>query len=198
MFPNLPIYQTKNDLPGSAQDKAMVFLMGVATENDNMGGLFQYSDTAADSVDDRNVLAVPGKSTGRYIRKNAKTVVLPHGIIAFLGSLKLFFTTANYTIGSDSKCMLYLTQDNTAAGTALFSQILWNSSRAIGTAATSNDIILSQAETLPVDLKSTTHIYARGNSTTIGATITALLNTVLPGLRAGSIGTSVQFFIVGI
>lgn len=185
-------------LPTAAQNNTVIYMIGLNAVGDNRGGFFYYRPDSVATVDNMNVLGVPNNGVGRFIRANVKNVALPHGQLSYIGNLKVFFSTASYLTDANSKASINLTLENTSGGTAIFNEIWWNSSRTLSVAATTNDIVLSQVSALSADLKNTTHLFARGSSTTLGSTLLSIGGLIIPGLRNVTTGTPVQFMVMGI
>lgn len=188
--PTLADLQAFAGNPGST-----ALLLGRVTMGDNDAAMFYWDATSTESAESTylNVVVATGVATGRWKRTIVRTRTLPHGILAIDGKRKTFWSTANYVTDVNSKCQIYLTEDNTANGTAIFSEIWFNTSQALTLATVANDMIFSNVNALAGDLKSTTHIFARGNSQTI--TILGILSL---GFRIVPQGTSVRFRVDGI
>ncbi len=190
------IFNTLADMKTTTGNAGGAYLLlGRNAINDGQGGTFVW-DAASAETENLTYLAIvqaTGVTTGRYKKVFLSQVILPHGILSFAGGLKVFNSTASYTTDANSTATINLTYENTSGGTPIFAEIWSNVSQPLTTAATTNDIVISQPNSVAAQNKTTTHIYARGSSALIN-----LLGLNVLGFRGVVAGTPVRFRIEGI
>lgn len=172
-----------------------VLLLGRDVVDDDKGGFYMWMEgSAAESLTYMETVLVDGVTTGYWRRLFLKTRIYPQGIMVSNGIIKTLYGVAPVYVNNSSEAEFFMTTNNTVSGTALFTNILSNTSTVISNPGASNDLIISNVKSVSADLKSTIHTYARGGQTTLGAT---LLGLVIPGFRNVSANTQVRFTIVG-
>lgn len=181
----------------SPSTDAVVLVMGQTTKADGRGGFYQWDsvDTTTEDTKYYNVVKVTSITTGRWKRVNVRMLELPHGNLVFNGGMKTFYTSG--TLDANGRVTINLTYENTAGGTAIFSEIWFNTCQAKPVGATDNDLINGQPETQAANLKTCTYSFGRGNTVTLNlGIVTAGLN--LLGLRSAATGTQVLIKVEGI
>lgn len=170
-------------------DNAVVYVIGGTAVTDFRGAFYTWdsTSTAAEDMTTYNVLQVAGVSTGRWIRTNQSSQILPQGTLFRIGPLKILAVSG--VTNSNGEFTLNATLQNTAGGTAIFSSILFNSTMATVGSATPNDAVNGTVKSVSADNKVIVYRYTRGN--TIG------LLGALAIVAAGS-NVPVQCFVVGL
>lgn len=171
----------------------IVMLVGRTAIGDNLGGFYRF-DTAATGSDEMTYLNTINSSLttkGRWVRvfQRARTIT-GGGIMVNNGGVKNFYISG--TTNASGDVVLNLTDDNTATGNALFSEI-W-SITAISTTDANGPAtaVQSYRKSLPAGLKTLTYGFYRANA------ITITLGGVIPPVASVGAGTIVQFRIDGI
>ena len=171
---------------------AKVFLLGRASVGDSLGGLY-YWDPAASAPEDTTYLSVVASDAspaGRWRRVVVRAVSYPQGVLVNTGGVKTLYASGVTTAAGE--CALNLTNDNTPTGSALFSEVWSNFSRAKTAAAGPADSVTSYTKSLAANLKSTTHGFFKPNPVTI------TLGLVYSPFAAAPAGVPVQFEVTGV
>lgn len=191
--PNLAALKASTGKPDT-----LTILMYRATASDGLGGTY-YWDAASTEAEDATYLNVvaPATGPGRWKRIIARVTVLPQGVLVSNGGVKTLYATAT-VVGAAGQATINLTTDNTATGSALFSEIWENTSMVKPplVAATVEDNITCICQTEA--LKATTHVAVRGSKTTLPAVATALLGLVITSQRYAPAGTVLRITVTGI
>lgn len=169
-----------------------VFLTGRSSLGDNLGG-FYYWDALANGAEDTpfmNLIASNRSATGRWRRIFSKVSTYPHGVMVNQGGVKTFYTSG--VTDPSGTIAVNLTDDDTAAGKALFSEIWKNFSRSTQAASGPSAAVTSYVRSLSADLRATTHGFFRANPVTIS------LGLVYAPFAAVGAGVPVQFEVTGI
>lgn len=177
----------------------LVLVVGKATMMDNLGGFYRWdsSSTADEDLDFLNVIKSSNSAAGRWVRVFQRAKVYPGGVLVNTGGVKTFYILGK-TTDVAGLVTAYLTEDGTATGKPLFSTV-WGTTGSASTLATSaNDIVIGGQKLLSSDLKTLTYQFARGNSTVLGTTLSALIGLVVPGLRPPLSGTPVSILVYGV
>ena len=171
---------------------ARVFLAGKNAVGDNLGGFYRWDEAATGAEDAAYMNIVPSSrsATGRWRRIFVRNIQYPHGVLTFNGGIKTFY--ASGVTNANSDIMLYLTEDNTPAGAALFTEIWSNVSRSTATANGPSSAVQSYTKSLSADLKQTTHGYYKANALTI------TLGLVYAPFASVGAGIPAQFEITGV
>lgn len=175
---------------------AVLLLSGV-TEGDRKGGHYRWVEGTGqtESLTYMERIMVTGVTNGYWEKVFLNTMNLPHGILVAQGGVKRFFSTIDYLVDGNSKCAINATMDNTVGGEPIFSEIWANESWPMTNAAGVNDNIVSNVFSVANSNRQIVHLFAKGSSTTLGAT---LLGLVIPGFRNVPAGTKVRFRIEGV
>ena len=181
--------------PGSVEN--IIITLGQNAKGDSKGALYYWDSLSTEAEDTvyYNVVQATGVTTGRWKKVFTRMQTLPHGTLVMNSGKREFFCTA--TVNASSEITINLTMDNTTNGTAIFSEIWFDDSKAIVNTTTSNDAVTSFKKSLSVNLKQLTHGFFRGNSTLLNLSIVTTGLTV-GGFRTVPAGTIVQFKIEGI
>ncbi len=167
-----------------------VLLLGISEIYDNRGGLYRW-DAAASGADDTAFMKTIGSNvtaTGRWKRVFQNVTTLPQGVLLVNGGIKTLFASSLTVAGGLGT--VFKTLENTATGTAIFSEIWSETSQVLTSAATPMDVIQSGIKTM--DLKQSTHFFYKANP------ITLALSGVVNPIVAVSAGVSVRFRVEGI
>lgn len=170
----------------------VIMTLGQTSKGDNRGSLY-YWDALSTEAEDTTyyyVVQVTGVTIGRWKKAFTRVQTLPHGILYINSGMKEFYASS-VTIG-DGTCTIYLTMDGTATGTAIFTNILFDDSKATVNTATINDMVSSCRKSLSANLKELVHLFGRGNSTAV-----SVLGVNILGLRTAVANTPVSFSIKG-
>lgn len=181
----------------------IMLVVGKAAVGDNLGGFYRWdsTSTAAEDLTFLNTIAstaIQG-STGRWVRIFQRARQYPGGVLVNTGGVKTFYALGLST-AADGTVTSYLTDDGTATGNALFSTVWTTTGQAtsMGTGTNANDIVIGGQKSLSSDNKTLVYQFARGNSTVLGATLSALLGLVIPGLRPPIQGTACTLIVTGL
>ncbi len=183
------VFNTITDMKSqTGQNNAIVYVIGGSTTADFRGAFYRWDNTstATEDMTTYNVIQVTGVSTGRWIRTNQSSQILPQGVLFRIGPLKIL--SGSGTTNSSGEVVVNATLENTSNGTAIFSSILFNSTMSINGSATPNDVVNGTVKSVSGDLKVITYRYTKGN--TIG-----ILGAV--SVVASGTGIPVQWFVVG-
>lgn len=174
-------------------DENVIITLGQSIRGDNKGALFYWDSTSTDPEDTTyyNVVQVTGVATGRWKKVFTRMMQLPHGTLVINAGKKEFFFSG--TTNANSECAVNLTMDGTATGTAIFTDVWFDDSKATVNTTTSNDAVASFRKSLSTDLKVLTHGFYKGNNSVI-----SLLGVNVLGFRASGAGIAVKFKIDGI
>jgi len=176
--------------PGSVDN--CILTRGQSAVGDGKGGFYYYDPADSVTAEDAKYynVVVPSKGGGRWKKVFVRTMVLTHGTLVINGGKREFFCEA--TTNATGECTVNLTMDNTATGTALFSEIWYDSSKGKENSGTANDAVQGYRKNIGAGLKTITHGFFRGNSLAITIGLTLL------GYRAAVSNTPVIFKIEGI
>lgn len=172
----------------------IALVVGGATLGDGLGGFYRWDGTSTTVEDTRfyNVVASSSRATGRWIRVFQRVRTVASGYLVSNGGFKEFFMPA--VLNSSGQVTIYLTDDGTATGNPLFSEVWTTQGDASGTPATANDSIIGSKKSLSTDLKTLVYQFVKGGNTTL----TGLLGLVIPGLTGAPAGTAVVVRVSGI
>lgn len=178
-------------------DNQRIFMVGKSAMGDNLGGFYRWdsSSTAAEDLTFMNVVISNLSATGRWVRIFQKAKTYAQGILVNNAGVKTMYLPG--TTDSSGNVTVNLTDDNTATGNPLFTEVWITAGMASVAAATANDVLTGSGK-VSADLKTMTYSFARGNSTTLGSTLLALAGLIIPGLRAANAGVAVQLKVEGI
>jgi len=193
---SVPTLADLKNAPGGNDN--VVMTLGLLTPGDNKGKLYFWDslNTTAEDTTNWNVVQVTGMSVGRYITAFTRVLNLPHGTLFIANGKKEFFTN-NAVVSASGDALVNLTMDNTTDGAAIFNVVLFDDSKATINTTTHNDAVSSCRKVLSANLKQLTHLFFKGNNTTLGGTLTALLGAVITGLQKANAGTTVVFRVEG-
>lgn len=188
------VYETLADLKAApTADQSFATLAGKLVFSDGLGGLYRFdaSSTAADDATYLNVVQ-PTTGAGRWIRVIQRVRQLSNGLLEINGPVKRLYRQGT-TTGTGGDVTLYLTDDNTASGTALFTSVIQISYEVLTASSGAASTMFGQRKSLSADLKTLVYTIARGNTTTLALVV----GLAIPGLASVPAGTVVQFTIVG-
>lgn len=179
-------------------DKNPVLILGNVSVGDGSAAHYYWDDNSTDPEDSvyLNTIAVTGITTGRWKKVIARIVTVPQGRLVYNGGKKELFVDT--VVGADGTATINLTMDNTTNGTAIFSQIWFDDSKATVNTTTPQDAVSSCRKTLTANLKQLTHLFFRGNTTTLGLNIAAIAGANINSQRNAAQGTPVTFKVEGI
>lgn len=174
---------------------ANVLLIGKTVIGDGKGGFYRWDSTDTTSAEDTTFMNVIPSNvqgvSGRWVRTFQKTrTTAGGGVLVSNGGVKTYFFTAS--TNSSGEITLNITEENTANGTALFTEI-WSITPSPQTNATGPaDAVQSYRKALAANLKTTTYGFYKANAVTI---ILGLLYNPFASIGAG---TNVQFRVEGV
>ena len=170
----------------------VLIMVGATSRDDGRGGIYRFDMSSTESEDlvYLRVVKPANMTTGRWKRINSKVEVYPHGTLVINQNVKTFYAQA--TTDASGEITLNLTKENTAGGTAIFSEVWFNDSRANVTATTISNAIQSYVKNTSANLKTTTHGYYKANALTI------TLGLVYSPFTSVGAGVQVQFRVEGI
>lgn len=177
-------------LKGAAD--TIVFMTSRAVMGDSQGGFFWFDEhsTEEENLTYLSIVKPTGQDTGRWKRVFDFVKVLPHGTLVTKQGIKTFY--AQGMTNANGEITLNLTLENTANGTAMFSQIWFNDSKSTVAAASPSNAVTSYVKSLSANLKTTTHGYFRANAVTIS------LGLLYAPFAAVPANVPIQFQITGI
>lgn len=187
----------KNVPVPSSPDVKVVFLIGKASLGDNRGGFYRW-DPAATGSDDAQFMNVIGSNmtgTGRWVRIFQRAIAYTQGYLVNAGGIKTFWAPG--TTDSTGKVTIYITDDNTATGNALFTEV-WQINPQRNPASTSTSAPIIGDAVLSSDLKTLTVTFSKSASTTLAGTLLGIAGSVIPGLTAAPSGLAVQIKVEGV
>ncbi len=190
---SIQIVNTITELKQRSFGPGITILSGGRTANlDGGGAIYQWdaTSTATEDTTTYNVVKSDMNTTnqpGRWIKMFQRVIVYPGGYLVRIGDFKIWIATKNT---SSAEAVFYLTEDNTANGTALFTTIITSIGKANGTASNANDAIIGYLKAQ--DAKSVTYGFARGNSS-----ILSILGLTVLGLRDVPTNTPVAVIVFG-
>lgn len=169
----------------------IVLMVGKTLVGDNLGGFYRWDSSASGSDDTYvNIVVSNVASNGRWVRVFQKARSVGGGILVNNGGIKTFYISG--TTGSNGKITLNLTDDNTATGNALFSEIWSILPNPQTNAAGPADAVQSYRESMAANLKTTTYGFYKANAVTITL---GLFLTPVASIGAGTVS---QFRLDGI
>lgn len=176
----------------------IIFLVGKDTMGDGLGGFYRWDASATGSLDAQYLNIVPSNksSSGRWVRIFQRARNLSHGVLVNNGGVKSFYAPS--TVDANSQSLINLTEENTANGTAIFSEVWSTNGESIVNVTDPNDVVIGVRKTLSANKKQLTYYFARGNTTTLGSALLNILGLVIPALRPAAVGTSVIIKVEGI
>lgn len=178
--------------PGG-KDKNPILLLGNSSIGDGSAAHYYWDDTSTEAEDlvYMNTIQSTGIATGRWKKVIARIVTVPQGRLVYNGGKKELFVDT--VTGADGTATINLTMDNTTNGTAIFSQVWFDDSKATVNTTTANDAVSSCRKSLTNSNKQLTHLFFRGNSSTV-----SVLGINLLSFRTAVTGTPVTFKVEGI
>lgn len=180
------------------KDKNPVLILGNLSVGDGGAAHYYWDDVSVEAEDPIyfNTIAVTGVSTGRWKKVIARIVNVPQGRLVYNGGKKELFVDT--VVASDGNATINLTMDNTTNGTPIFSQIWFDDSKATVNTTAPEDAVSSCRKELKNGNKQLTHLFFRGNSTVLGASLGQVLSANIKSQRTALTGTPVTFKIEGI
>jgi len=177
----------------------ILLLVGKEHLADGLGGFYRWdvSSTLDEDMAFLNVIKSSVSSTGRWVRIFQRVRQFSHGVLVSVGGVKTFYVLGKAT-DANGLVTAYLTDDGTPTGNALFSSVWTAQGQAIANAGSANDLVVGGQKSLSSDMKTLVYQFARGGSVTLGASLTALLGLVIPGLRPPGTGTPVTLIVTGL
>ncbi len=186
--------------PVSADTTAL--LICKTTVGDGLGGFYMWDASASGDEDTTYMNTIPSSvsTTGRWVRifQKVRTYPQPVGVGTLVknGGVKNLYVSS--VINSNSEVTIYLTDNGTATGNALFKEIWSTDAEVTANVASSNDVVIGCRKSVSADLKTITFAFSRGNNQTLGATLLSIAGTVIPGLRGAQTGLPVLIRIDGV
>lgn len=177
----------------AGNDKNPVMLLGKDTIGDGFAAHYYWDDASTEAEDTvyYNIVQATNVTNGRWKKVIARVITVPQGILVYNGGIRTLYV--NTTTGADGTATINLTMDNTTNGTAMFSNILFDDSKATVNTTTANDAVASCRKSLTNGNKQLTHLFYRGNNSTI-----SLLGVNVLGFRQAVTGTPVVFMVTGV
>lgn len=175
----------------------VIMTLGQASKGDNKGALYYWDGASTEAEDTTyyNIVQVTGVTIGRWKKVFNRMISLPHGTLVLNNGKKEFFVST--VTNASSEAVVNLTMDNTTTGTAIFTDVWFDDSKATVDTANANDAVNSFRRSLSANLKVLTHGFFKGNSTVLSIAIVTTGLTV-GGLRASGAGVPVKFKIEGV
>lgn len=180
--------------PGNTDN--VVLTTGTITKGD-LGSALYYFDpldtTTADDTVNYNTV-VPTSGIGRWKKVITRTMVLPHGTLYMNAGKRDFF--CNSVTAADGTCLINLTMDNTTNGTPIFTEVLFDDSKANINLVNINDAIGSCRKLLSANKKQLTHVFYTGNTSALNVAVIAS-GVTTSAFKPAPTGTSVIFAVTG-
>jgi hypothetical protein len=171
----------------------VVLVVGKTTMGDGLGGFYRWDANSTAAVESvfMNVVASSVTTKGRWLRIFQRARSLAQGVLVNNGGVKTLYATG--TTDANGRITINLTEENTAAGTALFTDVWLTTGEATNGAATPNDVATGSRVSLSTDKKVLVYQFSRGNSSVV-----SLLGVNVLGMRAVASGTPVAVRIDGV
>lgn len=177
-----------------ADEESVIITTGELALRDGKGALYGWNPSSMNAEDSANNVVRPTSiaqaQPGRWEKVFVRKMVLPQGILHINNGIKKLYCAA--TTDANSEATINLTMENTTNGTAIFSNILWDDSKANINVGNVNDMVSSCRKLLSANMKQLTHIFARGNSAAV-----SVVGINILGLRTAVAGTNVTFIVEG-
>lgn len=176
------------------QDGQLVLVLGAVSYGDGLGGFYRWAATSTATEESSpyfNVIAATGVGTGRWVRTFQRVRVAGPNIVVTNGGFKTVFCPG--TTDSNGRVTVYLTDDGSATGTALFSTVMMTSGEGTAVQTDPNNVLIGGRYSMSSDMRTLTYQFARGNSSVL-----SVLGTTVLGMRAAAVGTSVAVRVDGI
>lgn len=192
---SLPLLSDLRNQMGDNNTENIVVTTGQDTVRDGKGRFYGWDPTSTEAEDPLifNVVkpnALTNAQAGRWKAIFVRKLVLPHGILVINSGVKKFY--CNTVTNASSEATINLTMDNTTNGIAIFSNILWDDSKANTNITNVNDMVSSCRKLLSANMKQLTHVFARGNNTAL-----SVLGVNILSFRAATQNTPVTFIVEG-
>lgn len=171
----------------------LVLVLGAATYGDGLGGFYRWvaSNTATEEATPYfNVIKSNLVTTGRWVRTFQRVRILGPNVLITNGGFKTLICPS--TTDANGRVTVYLTDDGTATGNALFSTIMMTSGEGTAPQTDPNNLLSGGRYSMSADMRTLVYQFARGNSSTI-----SLLGVNILGMRAAAAGTAVAVRIDG-
>lgn len=185
---------TVNDLKAApTQDAQLVLVLGVTAYGDGGGGFYRFDKTSTASNDTTYYNVVqPTAGSGRWVRvfQRVRPIGAGGNIIVANGSFKMIYAPG--TTDANGRVTVYLTDDGTATGNAIFSTIMQTAGEGTANVTDPNNMLIGARYSLSADRKTLVYQFARGNSSVI-----SLLGATILGMRTAAPGSPVVVRIDG-
>jgi hypothetical protein len=189
-----PLLSDLRDAP--VYDKAVAFLVGKLALGDGLGGFYLFQTSASGTEDAfMNTVISNNTTTGRWVRIFQKAKTYTQGIMVNNGGVKSFYLPG--TTDSSGQTVMYLTDDNTSTGNALFTEVWQITPEQNPATAPSNPPILGYG-VMSNSLKTMTCKFSQNNTTTLGGTLLSIVGSVINGLAPVPSGVTVLIKVDGI
>lgn len=196
--PLLQIFKTLADLKAAYNPTGNALILGKTTVGDGLGGFYYWDPTNTTATEDTkflNMIVSSVTNNGRWTRVFQKAQTIPQGYMVNNGGVKTLYCPA--TTNSSGQCTIYLTNDGTATGTALFSEVWQVTPAASPTATIANPPLVGYGQASS-DLKTLSCTFSQNNSTTLGATLLNIAGTLIKGLTPVPSGVPVLIKVEGV
>lgn len=173
-------------------DAQLVLVLGVTGWGDGLGGFYRWSagNTTAEDKPYYNFVGSSRSTAGRWVRVFQRVRTIGVNVLVTNGGFKTLF--ASGVTDANGRLTVYLTDDGTPAGNALFGNIMQTNGEGTAVQTDPNNIFVSGRYSLSSDLKTLVYQFARGNSSVV-----SLLGTTVLGMRAAAQGATVSVRIDG-
>lgn len=174
------------------QDGQLVLVLGATAWGDGLGGFYRWSPSAADAEDTPyyNIVASSVTGAGRWMRVFQRVKMIGTSVLVTNGGFKTLFAPA--ITDANGRVTVYLTDDGTATGTALFGNIMQTTGEGTAVQTDPNNLLSGGRYSLSADRKTLVYQFARGNSSVV-----SLLGVNVLGMRAAAAGATVVVRIDG-
>jgi hypothetical protein len=172
----------------------LVLVLGVSSYGDGLGGFYRWVSTASapeDTIYNNIVISSISPDSGRWMRVFQRVRTVGPNTLISNGSFKTLFCPASTDL--NGRVTIYLTDDGTATGNALFSTVMQTSGEGTAPVTDPNNMLIGSRYSMSADLKTLVYQFARGNSATLSA-----LGANILGMRAAAISSSVSVRVDGV
>lgn len=174
------------------QDGQIVLVLGAAAYGDGLGGFYRFDKSSTAAADAYNNIVLPTTGSGRWIRvfQRVRKLGSTSNILVSNGSFKMIYAPAS--TDANGRVTVYLTDDGTATGNAIFTTIMQTAGEGTANVTNPNDTLIGARYSLSADRKTLTYQFARGNSSVL-----SILGVTVLGMRAAASGSPVVVRVDG-
>lgn len=171
---------------------AMMFVKGNQNIGDGLGGFYMWDATSTNTEDTQylNYIKATDHTTGRWVRLFQRARVQNTGVMVNTGGVKAYYISG--TTDANGNVTLNLTEDGTANGVALFSDIWAITTYPQVNANGPADAVQSYRKSLSANKKNVTYGFYKANA------LTVTLGLLFVPVTSIGAGTVISFKVEGI